>query len=155
MLVSIYIYQWYMTNPVSPHPCQHLMLSLFWILAVLVCVCVCSESSPRLSLYLCKPLWFSRFILKWSCFLAFTGSWWTEYSRLIRMPSTSCQSPSNSTETSSFIPRKPSFLPLSQESWDLPLNLHFLLFASFLYPMINGEPQKVPEWVSSTLRDAL
>ena len=50
MLVSIYIYQWYMTNPVSPHPCQHLMLSLFWILAVLcvcvcVCVCVCSESS--------------------------------------------------------------------------------------------------------------
>ena len=40
MLVSIYISQWYMTNPVSPHPCQHLMLSLFWILAVLMCVCV-------------------------------------------------------------------------------------------------------------------
>lgn len=35
------------------------------------------------------------------------------------------------------------------------MNLHFPLFATFLYPVINGEPQEVPERVSSTLRDAL
>lgn len=38
-----------MTNPVSPHPCQYLMLSLFWILAVLMYAC------SEISLWLPSP----------------------------------------------------------------------------------------------------
>lgn len=36
--IILHAHQQWIRVPVTPHPCQHLVLSVFWILAILICV---------------------------------------------------------------------------------------------------------------------